>query len=317
MAKTSARARRKKRMMRRIRKVTDMLLVAVILCCAVYLVGDYLNAQNTINKANSIKGSYYSALAQSAEEDTVEANPVETKQEVTVTEEETEVELIAPEAPNAKRSIKVSGESLMQDQFIKLYEANNDLVAWLKVNDEVEYPVVWRDNMFYMDHDYYGKYDNAGWIFLDERNDSTMSDDALLIYGHNMKYGEMFGKLDKYEKKDYLRANPIIELQPIWMKEPKEYVIFALADASMNPDHSSYVKITEFNFETDEEKEQYIAALRESSIYDIPIETDANDQIVLLITCNYTYPNGRLIIVGRELREGETAEGIRAMFSGK
>ncbi len=317
MAKTSARARRKKRMMRRIRKVTDMLLIAVILCCAVYLVGDYLNAQNTISKANTIRGSYYSALAQGAEEETVEANPVMSEKQEAPAVEEAEIELKAPAAPNAKRSIKVSGESLMQDQFIKLYEANNDLIAWLKVNEEVEYPVVWRDNTFYMDHDYYGKYDNAGWIFLDMRNDSTMCDDALLIYGHNMKYGEMFGKLDKYESKDYLRANPIIELQPIWMKEPKEYVIFALSDASMNPDHSAYVKITEFNFETAEEKEKYIKELRDCSLYDIPIEADANDQLVLLITCNYTYPNGRLIIVGRELREGETADGIRSMFSGK
>ena len=144
-----------------------------------------------------------------------------------------------------------------------------------------------------------------------------MTDDNLLIYGHNMKYGEMFGPLDKYREKDYLRKHPIIELQPIWQDEPSEYVIVSLFDASMDRDHETYIKITEFNFETDEAKQQYIDAVCERSMYGIPLDVDAGDQLIMLVTCSYSNPNGRFLIVARELRENESADEMRALFGGK
>lgn len=205
-------------------------------------------------------------------------------------------------------------EPVLQDAFAELYEQNNDLVGWLKVCDHIEEPVLYRDNSYYMTRDFYGKDSNAGAIFLDEADAPEMDDDALLIYGHNMKNGTMFGDLDFFRKESYLAQYPIISLQSAWEAEPRQYAIFSLFDASMNSDDSSYIRIRQFNFETDEEKQAYIDELQSRSIIDIPIEVDAQDQLVMLVTCSYTHDNGRFLMVGRLLREDETAEAIASLY---
>ena len=204
-----------------------------------------------------------------------------------------------------------------QEQFLDLYSQNDDLIGWIHVNDTVDYPIVWRegDNDYYMDHDFYGNESQAGWIFLDKRNQNDMSDDQLLIYGHNMRLGDMFGELDLYRDLEYVRAHPIIEIQSVWEAEPRKYVIIALYDASMNKSHDSYIKITNFNFENREAKEEYIAAVCERSIFELPCDASADDQLVTLVTCSYSHPNGRFLVVARELRDDETEEAIIEQFN--
>ena len=143
---------------------------------------------------------------------------------------------------------------------------------------------------------------------------AEMTDDHLLIYGHNMRVGTMFGELDRFRELDYLCDHPIIEIQSIYDEEPTKYVIIAIFDASMNKSHSTYIKITRFNFEIPEEKQSYIDSICARSIFDLPCDATADDQLVTLVTCSYSHPNGRLLVVGRELREDETVEQITEMY---
>ena len=174
--------------------------------------------------------------------------------------------------------------------------------------------MLYRDNSFYMDHDFYGQSSNAGAIFLDVANVPEMSDDSLLLYGHNMKNGAMFGDLDFFREKSYLAKYPIISLQSAWEAEPRQYAIFSLFDASMNKTDPSYIRIRQFNFDTDEEKLAYIQELQSRSIIDVPLEVGAEDQLVMLVTCSYSHDNGRFLMVARQLRDGETAEDIAALY---
>ena len=205
---------------------------------------------------------------------------------------------------------------VIQDKYRNLYERNNDLVGWIHMNESIDYPIVWLDddNDFYMDHDYDRKYSEAGWIFLDKRNGDLMNDDQLLIYGHNMRSGAMFGDLDLYRKAEYLQKNPIINLESIFETEARKYVIISLYDASMNKDHESYIKITKFNFETKEEKQSYIDEVCSRSIFKTPCSANSDDQLVTLVTCSYSQPNGRFLVVARELRDDETVEQITEMY---
>ena len=202
----------------------------------------------------------------------------------------------------------------IQPEFQELYELNSDVVGWIQMADCVDYPVLWRDNSYYMDHDFYGESSASGSIFLDARNNSDMSDSVLLIYGHNMRSGEMFGDLDRYREADYLREYPIVTLQSAWESEPRTYVLISLFDASMDRDDSSYIRIVRTSFESAAEKEDFIAELRERSMYQIPVEANADDQLLLLVTCSYSHSNGRFILVARELRDDETESGIVEQF---
>lgn len=204
--------------------------------------------------------------------------------------------------------------AVLQPQFELLYAQNNDLIGWIKAGKDIDLPVLYRDNEFYMDHDFYGAYSSAGSIFLDERNSSDMSDDHMLIYGHNMKNGSMFGTLKAYREVSYLRQYPIISLQYAWESEPRKYVLVSLFDASMTPTDPSYIKITEFNFDTAEEKQNFIDAMLRKSTYDIPLDVTADDQIITLVTCSYTHDDGRYLLTARLLREDETEEQIMQLF---
>ncbi len=211
-------------------------------------------------------------------------------------------------------AVDTPAQRQLQSAFEELYAQNNDLIGWIKMADSVDYPVLWRDNSFYMDHDFYGEYSQAGSIFLDARNAVDMNDSAMLIYGHNMRSGEMFGDLDDYRKAEYLKKYPVISLQNAWESEPRKYVLISLFDASMNKNDPSYIRIVRTAFESDAEKEGFIEEMRARSIFDIPVEAGAEDQLLTLVTCSYSHDNGRFLLFARSLRDGETEESIQALF---
>ena len=85
-------------------------------------------------------------------------------------------------------------------EYRKLYETNSDLAGWIVIDGtDINYPVVQSKvyQEFYLDHNFDGEEDDAGSIFIDARNDILLPDDNIIIYGHNMKNGSMFGTLQK------------------------------------------------------------------------------------------------------------------------
>ena len=64
---------------------------------------------------------------------------------------------------------KTSKPLIMRDSFKELYEQNNDMVGWIRVeNTDIDYPIVQADdNLYYMHKDFYKEYSYPGSIFLD------------------------------------------------------------------------------------------------------------------------------------------------------
>lgn len=233
--------------------------------------------------------------------------------EVSETEEdasETGNEIVEPVVEATETPIPV-----LQPAFADLYEQNNDLIGWLKMAESIDEPVLYRDIDFYMSHDFYGKESQAGAIFLDPKDEMYMvEDDMLILYGHNMKNGAMFGDLDFFRKEKYLAKYPIISLQSAYEETPRQYAIFAFFDASMEKDNSAYFRVRKANFDTAEEKQAYIDSVFERALIDIPLDVNADDQLLQLVTCSYSHSNGRFLMFARELREGETVESVSELY---
>ena len=89
--------------------------------------------------------------------------------------------------------------------FNKLKEQNNETIAWIKVNNtNVEYPVVkTTNNSFYLNHSFDKSKNLAGWIFADCKNKFDNTDKNIVIYGHNMRDGSMFGSLKNILNSDW------------------------------------------------------------------------------------------------------------------
>ncbi len=214
---------------------------------------------------------------------------------------------------------------VIQDDFLELYEQNEHLVGWLTAGGRIDYPVVQYDNSYYLDHDYFGSRDENGTLFLNEANYLDPRDSILLIHGHNMKSGAMFADLALYREYEYLCEHPIVTFRTIWDEEDVCYVPVAAFDASMNPAAKGYFNIARVRFDFEQaqedvrplstELEEYLAQMRGSSYWESPAEADSADEYIMLITCSYFHDDGRLVLLCRRLRDGETGESIHALFN--
>lgn len=346
------RTRRRRRIIRALENFMTALCVLVLVAGSVYFVHEKLE-RDRIHSANVDLAAQFHAAEQAVAQQEPESTPAPTAEPTAAAQESEVVALVRkprqnpdavqlgltaeaepesnlavlsaaaeptvnpfdmPVAFDMPIAVDVPKERVLQSQFEALYAQNSDLIGWIKMADSVDYPVLYRDNSFYMDHDFYGQYSQAGSIFLDARNTADMNDSAMLIYGHNMRSGEMFGDLDDYRETAYLCKYPIICLQSAWESAPRQYVLISLFDASMNKSDPSYIRIIRTAFDSDADKQAFIDEMRARSIYDIPLEADANDQLLTLVTCSYTHDNGRFLLFARELRDGETEESILQQF---
>ena len=88
-------------------------------------------------------------------------------------------------------------DSTIKIDFASLLEENSEVKGWIQIpNTNVNYPFVQHeDNSYYLTHSFDNSYNNAGWIFLDYRNNITSLDTNTIIYGHGRVDGTMFGSL--------------------------------------------------------------------------------------------------------------------------
>jgi len=215
---------------------------------------------------------------------------------------------------------------VVHEDFADLYAVNPHLIGWITAGGSIDYPVVQHDNEFYLEHDFYGKEDNNGTIFLNGGNRLSPRDSVLLLHGHNMKSGAMFGDLDFFRDFAYLSKYPIVRWRTIADEEDALYTPVALFDASMNPDAQGYFNIGRIRFNFDvpatedfplprsTDLESHIAAMRSLSFWDAPVPADSTDEYLALVSCSYNHDDGRLTLVCRKLRADETEESVRALY---
>ena len=203
----------------------------------------------------------------------------------------------------------------VQESFAELIAHNPDTVGFLTIGGMLNLPVVQRqnDNDFYLTHSFAGKQADEGALFLDGVNRLVPEDDCLIVYGHNMKNGAMFGNLDAYERLDYLRAHPTLRFDTLY--ENRLYVPFAAFTASMESDDRHYFDVRQFVFD-ETEFELFTLKMQARSVYDVPVDLRYGDRLLLLVTCDYTNQEGRFILALRQLRPDETEADAYAMAAG-
>ena len=216
---------------------------------------------------------------------------------------------IAPDIVRTAKYRGVGGDAL--PEMAQLYEKNRDLVAWIQIPDVLDLPVVYRNNEYYLTHDFNKQKNASGTIFLDESHPFKEKTQNLLLHGHNMKDGTMFGRLAQYLYDDtYLRNHPFISFDTLWNKE--QYVIFAVLNVSLKPSDPRFFNyFTHDTFSSDAEFAMYIRQLQLRSEYAIPIDVEPSDALLTLSTC---LEEDRLVIVARRLREGEARSDLRTLI---
>ena len=165
--------------------------------------------------------------------------------------------------------------------FNMLKEQNRDTVAYLKVNNtNIDYIVLkGNDNSYYLKHNFNKEYNVMGWIFADYRNKFDGSDKNIVIFGHNIKDGTMFGTLKNVLTKEWFNdeSNHIITL----VTEESENLYQVFSTYTIEPE--DYYITTNFN--SDLEYQKFLTTIKSRSIYNYNIDVNTSDSILTLSTC--------------------------------
>ncbi|MBE5804913.1 MAG: class B sortase [Clostridiales bacterium] len=198
--------------------------------------------------------------------------------------------------------------SVISSRFQKLRRQNGDIVGWLSIRDMLDEAVVQRDNTYYLRRDYRGYHNVNGALFLDESINLKSRPYTLLIYGHNMKTGAMFGNLRNYENLHYYQKNPFVTFDTMY--EEGRYVIFAITELSTNSKDYNYFSFGRLNTNHIAWRSEAISDLKSHSVFLVDIDVQPDDQLLLLITC-VDDEEERRVVAARRVREGETEEALQ------
>ncbi len=204
-----------------------------------------------------------------------------------------------------------------------MYELNTDFIGWLTVEDTpIDVPVVQAtDNKFYLEHDFYGRYDTTkvGTTFADYHVPVTENGgpDNLVIYGHNIRTGVGLAKITNYNPArygslDFYLTHPTVEFESVYGGE-STYVVFAGMYVNTQTKHGDVFNYYKFrNFSSESTFYQYFEAVFDRSVFYNPnVNIDYDDDFLTLSTCYY--PMGmsvdtRFVVFARKLRDGESAK---------
>ena len=163
----------------------------------------------------------------------------------------------------------------------KLKEKNSDTVGWINVNNtNINYPYVQgKDNNYYLDHSFNKKYNEAGWVFLDYRNDKNLSNKNNILYAHSRLDKTMFGSLSKTLKSNWYnnKDNHIIRLSA-----ETENTMWQIFSVYKIPEETYYITT---NFNSDNDYQKFLNTIKERSIHNFSTNLTTDDRILTLSTC--------------------------------
>jgi sortase B len=192
----------------------------------------------------------------------------------------------------------------------QFYAANKDFYGYLEIpGTGVSTPVVQgKDNKQYLRKNFFGETTKYGCPFVNFKNTYAALDDNTSIFGHNMEYDDLvFGELEKYRKIDGFKKAPIIQLETMYADYTfKIYAVF-LTDSDYDSS-GWYFDYIFTQLKDDNERREYIAELDQRKLYSTGVDILPTDKLLTLSTCAYDFGSERLVVVGRLVREGESAE---------
>lgn len=272
----------------RIRKVVFLGSCAAIIVCGTIVADYYIDTTHTENIYDEIGNEY------------LDYSKIPTDQTTPHITEDGEVYTLLP---NAER----------------LLEINNEVVGFISIpGTEVAYPVMQSEDLEkYLNKNILGEEAKAGALFLDYRNSFDhvydgklleQNSDNLIIYGHNMENGNMFGTLKNYRNdSSYYGNHPVIQFNSNYKQYQYKIFAFFIVDAEDKTD-TAFECWNNINFADETEFYNFVNEAKKRTIRLNDVDVQYGDKLLTLSTCNGIFGKdgpGRLIVLARLVREGE------------
>ena len=164
----------------------------------------------------------------------------------------------------------------------KYLHQNTETVAWIQVNGtNINYPVVQHsDNDYYLNHDFYKRQTNIGWVFGDYRDDFQDFKNNTIIYAHNLINRSMFGQLPLMLRKNWQSNENNYYIKLSTKNTNTIWKIFSIYTTKPT---IAYMQVI---FNDPEEYNKLLEKIKKRSSYDFGVELNPTDKIITLSTCD-------------------------------
>ncbi len=259
------------------RKRKILMAVCVFLCIISF---GYLGAYYQVSAKSAREFEELSALKKAG---AWAVNSGNKKVEVHLTDKDTPIPDILPE-------------------YKKIHQKNQKLIGWVKIDDTIiDYPVMQTvNNEYYLDHNFNQEEDRNGCIFMDYQCDVIKGCDNMILYGHHMKSGKMFGTLNKYNEESYYEEHPIIQFDTIYEKG-KYQVMYVFRSKVYSEEDVTFKYYQFINAASEMEFNSYLNEMAALSLYDTGVVASYGDKLLTLSTCDYQEKKGRFVVVAKKI----------------
>lgn len=188
------------------------------------------------------------------------------------------------------------------EEYQTLYNKNKSLIGWLKIEGtNIDYPVMQTsNNEYYLDHNYNQEYDKNGSLFLDAECDVVHRNTNLIIYGHHMRSGKMFGNLNSYSSEKYCEEHSIIQFDTIYEKGTYQ-VMYVFRSKIYNEDEIVFKYYQFFDAVSEKEFNSNMQEMAALSLYDTGVTASYGDELLTLSTCDNSEQDGRFVVVAKRI----------------
>jgi sortase B len=291
------------------RRLLIAALCVILLFCVAELVAYGVHSRNNQARDAELAAQHEAAALAKSQDDTASAPQAVL---ITQTPQPQKAMATAQPLPTADSRVFFQTVGVTSASLRPLVRRNSDTVGWLSIEGLVDQPIVYRNNTYYLNHDFDKNANTCGAIFLDVNHPVRASAQNLLLYGHNMKDGSMFGKLQRYLENNYLHSHYLATLET--RNETFPYLIFAVDRVSVNQNATNYLYFWGHpTFGDDKTFSDYIDEVYNRSLYTRYLDVQPTDTLLTLATC---YGDDRLVLFARRQRADETQADIQHSLLG-
>ena len=205
---------------------------------------------------------------------------------------------IQTEQTIAPTSVPAPSETPPQQMFAyaqELLQTNPDLVGMVGFDDMTLYVCQGEDNAYYASHRFDGSEDPAGMIYMDCRCSPWPLSQNTILYGHNMRDGSRFGKLNRMTDAAYWAEHPCVRYASLY--EIRDYRPIAVFYASVDPTAVDYFDFAVPAFPDETSFTAYVQGAKRRSVVNLPSTAQYGDNLLTLATCSKEGVGGRLVVV--------------------
>lgn len=171
-------------------------------------------------------------------------------------------------------------------------EVNPDIYSWILIPDTpIDYPVVQHpeDNEYYMDYNLDGSHGYPGCIYTENYNSKDWEDVNTILYGHNMRNGTMFAKVNSYKDKDFFEEHRYVFIySPDAVRVYRVFAAYEFSDLHLMAvcDWNDPAVVSRF----------FSMIHNYSGIFDDTVELCDDDRYLTMSTCRSYRQSKRLLV---------------------